>query len=356
MTASLDGQGGQGSCYFDWEGVFAGTIAGQALQGARRHLATLEGKTKAWNKLSSEIECFQHVNNLRIKTLDQLPLAKLQTSIREARRLCQVTIPLEVNLAACAKFGAELIRTERWDEFAVSCRPWSRPEDATFRDTSPHLSALMSSGRHDAEVAFGDSLLDLFFSDSVVQLFSEPVEKSSLRSMPENLATAILMEYSKVSDDALTSLPPRWFHAMDLILLACRGVVAVCSPIPGHLQSCYQDAQVLFAPEQVEPKDLAAVEALKVVNDAVSKLADIRMAAMKNQHWKARIAAYWTTGLTDVDVADEYNAIVKSLQKEDSWKSTTPRKCCPVCFVVMECLAISTTSSPDLHNQIRRST
>lgn len=315
------GGGGFGAAtsYFNWESVFQGTVAGQALQGARRHLATLQGQTKLYNKLEAEINCFQHVATLRIKTLASVSLQKMQHAMQEAGRLCAVPMPIEVNVAVCAKFAEELIKKQQWHEFAVACRPWRTPEDAEYNFVAPHLSALMTSNKYPIGPVLADAMLDTFFSDCMVQLFSEPLERGPPEACsPVMLATAILQEYGKVkaADEVLESISPCLCNAFDLILLAARGILAVSHPAPGYLEADYTDAQLLFAPEQV-PEDTRAATMDPLPESANERLSDIKVAAMRNPHWRARIVAYWSLGLEDRGAADEYHSVLNGLELKE---------------------------------------
>lgn len=63
-NASGHGSARKASSYFDWTGILAGEVQGQALPGARRHLATLVDDSRAHQKLDTEIRCFPYVRRL----------------------------------------------------------------------------------------------------------------------------------------------------------------------------------------------------------------------------------------------------------------------------------------------------
>lgn len=305
--------GGKGGRHFDWARVLSGETTRNAVTGARRTLESLRGQTKAYNKLSQEIECFEHVNVLKLAELPKLPLPKMQQAIRESRRLCGVEFPLQVWQDLCLKFGSDLLSKECWSEFAKSCRPWRLEGKEKFNVTTPHLSALICSKMpcdEDTDKLLAQTMFSLFFSDSVCMLFSLlPLETNSV-GMPVCLAVAILEKYQAVANEALEAVPPKLCAAMDTIFLACRAILAVSSPIPHWHDATYEDAQKVFGPEQLEDS-ASAMSAYGP--DAMGMVEDIRVAAMKNSHWRARVQSSWTSGLADSSVGEEYHEIVKSL-------------------------------------------
>lgn len=173
------------SGYFEWDKVLSGETTGTALSGARRHLATLTGQTKLYNKLSQEIELFEHMKVFKLSTLDTVPLAKMQHTLPELRRLGGAShLPIIVWSTLCIKFGVDLLQKEKFVEFAQSCRPWAFPSEPKFNSASPHLSALVASRLPDMSADTQDELasamLEMYFSDALCKLFAEPVEKDVL--------------------------------------------------------------------------------------------------------------------------------------------------------------------------------
>ena len=145
-----------------------------------------------------------------------------------------------------------------------------------------------------------------FFSNSVCDLFAEPIEKASC-GLPFALCQEILLEYKRAEqdDDMLLKIPELLCTSMDQMLLACKAVVAVSSPVPGHYGSSYHDVVAVFFPEQLTEDDPA--------QENIEQFRDLQTAAMKNTAWKARLHSYLTLGLEDTAVRDEHDLLVESL-------------------------------------------
>lgn len=81
-------KGASSSSYLDFQKAISGVLKKPALNGARRHLATLSGDSRAYNKLEKEMQCFEHCLNLSPDKLLNASVAQIQKDLGEAYRLC----------------------------------------------------------------------------------------------------------------------------------------------------------------------------------------------------------------------------------------------------------------------------
>jgi hypothetical protein len=153
-----------------------------------------------------------------------------------------------------------------------------------------------------------ENIAKAFFGDAICDLFAEPIERSG-ESIPEKIATQILTEYQRATDheDTLLSVSDRLAAGMDGILTASRAIIAVSSPIPGHFKSTYADVLNVFAPELLDTSESAGDE------ETAALYMDLRTAAKKNKHWRARIAAYQTTGLEDKSFVQTHADVLETV-------------------------------------------
>ena len=165
-----------------------------------------------------------------------------------------------------------------------------------------------------------------FFSNEVSDLFGEPVDQRGAGlGLPYQMAEAVLLEYRKLlamaidDDSLLASQPDDLCSAFDMVMTACRAIVAVSSPVPGLYESKAADVQAVFLaaggavdddateelfadfldsdndkdkdsakkPPKTEASDRPGVK--HAMHECFERL---RTAAYKNDHWKARLAAF----------------------------------------------------------------
>ena len=77
----------------------------------------------------------------------------------------------------------------------------------------------------------------LVFSNEVSDLFGEPVDqRGASLGLPYQMAEAVLLEYRKLlamaidDDSLLASQPDDLCSAFDMVMTACRAIIAVSSP------------------------------------------------------------------------------------------------------------------------------
>jgi hypothetical protein len=131
--------------YFQFDEILAGTKNKNILTGARRHLGTLNGNTRAYNAMERELACAEHCFALAPDRLNTLTVLQMQKAITQARTLCGVIMPFHIMLALCSAFSNDLLKKSLYSEFACSLRPWALPGEKKFNEVSPHFSALIAA-------------------------------------------------------------------------------------------------------------------------------------------------------------------------------------------------------------------
>ena len=91
----------------------------------------------------------------------------------------------------------------------------------------------------------------LVFSNEVSDLFGEPVDqRGASLGLPYQMAEAVPVQYRKllaIDDDGLrASQPDDLCSAFDMVMTACRAIIAVSSPVPGLYESTAADVQAVF--------------------------------------------------------------------------------------------------------------
>jgi hypothetical protein len=299
--------------YFNFQSVLAGDKKGAALQGARRHMQTLGGQTKAIDKLEKEITCFLICQRLAPSVINGESLAELQKMVKDARTLCKLEMPLHVQLTLCSKFAEALVKGERWGEFAKAMRVWRMPDDPKFSEASPYYSALITKCDHtlQKQLVFARQILESFFSNSACDLFKEPLDRG-LHSLPCDMAVAFCQEFASAGDEQLMQIPDTLTKCMDIMLTGSRAIVAVSSPVPGLCSSKIDDVRRVLT-----PLDIEAVGEDQEGELPTTGYDDLRTAAMKNPSWKARILSYATLALEDNAIAPLYEEVLSQLSVDN---------------------------------------
>ena len=326
--------------YLNFMGALTGELKRQVLNGAKRTLATLVGDTNEYNRLEREITGFTHCLNLAPEKLRACTFASMVKDMSEARKCIRsLEFPLPVMLKLCEKYAVGIIKRELFAEFGACIRIWHSKRDRKFSESAPHYGALIAQRCNEAETFYqaAISVRDAFFSNEVSDLFSEPIDqKCSGLGLPYQMAEAILSEYKKLlefeDDSLLTSMPEDLCTVFDMVMTACRAIVAVSSPVPGLYGSSSADVQKVFIAENAgndevdeEFLDLFGSDAeqgdqLEGNRQPVKSCMDecferLRTAAYKNAHWKARMTAYPVLGAEDASISNEYHEIVEALQQ-----------------------------------------
>jgi hypothetical protein len=170
---------GDSETYFSLEVVIAGASKGTALSGARRHLGTLTS-LRDRNKLTSEIQCFEHCARLAPDRLPKATVVEIQNDITEARNLCSVVIPLSVLAFLTQKWIDHLIASEKFDLVADAVCPWLGEEGKPFDVKNPTVGALAIQYKGKEDVAIlADCIRNSYFGDASCSLFADPPSQGS---------------------------------------------------------------------------------------------------------------------------------------------------------------------------------
>ena len=105
----------------------------------------------------------------------------------------------------------------------------TNPNGAAAATCEPH-----GLSRLEIEALAPRSLRDSFFSNKVSDLFGEPVDqKGAILGLPYQMAGVVFVEYQKllaIDDGLLASQPDDLCSAFDMVMTACRAIIAVSSP------------------------------------------------------------------------------------------------------------------------------
>lgn len=247
--------------------------------------------------------------------------------------------PLSVCLFLAGKYATALVQKEHWTEFASVVRVWKLPDDEPWNIQTPKFSALLdrlasfaeadgeaggegNSGegmigwtRDAVETEFIAQVHGAFFSNALCDLFAEPLDsmttsavlgtRSTAFGSPYLAAQAVLESYGAASDDVLVTMPDSLCAVMDAILLAARAIVAVSSPVPCEYGSSYEDVTKVFGSGSEKGEVTALIQ---------EGMDDLKTAANKNQHWRARIQSYYTLALNDAAVSKQYRDLTDALK------------------------------------------
>ena len=169
------------------------------------------------------------------------------------RAMRSVELPVTSLLTLCAKYAAGLIKTEMFTECSACIRIWHSKSDRKFYKIAPQYGALIAQRCADSDSIYlaACSLRD-FCSNEVSDWFGEPVDhKGAILGLPYQMAGVVFVEYQKllaIDDGLLASQPDDLCSAFDMVMTACRAIIAVSSPIPGLYDSNAAEVHsVIFA-------------------------------------------------------------------------------------------------------------
>ena len=303
---SVYGDGdGSSKHFFNFQAILEGKKMGQARAGASRKLQTLqaEKKRREADKLEKDIKCFDICEGLAPETALNKTTGQLQAGIKEIRSLCGIEAPLSVHYLVTSKFAGDLIMAEKWEEIAQSLRVFPGPNDRPYNERTPYLSALYVKFGMDAEEnarLAADTISEVFFGDLVLQLFKEPKEKGKDPAIFK-LCCAILKAYDifnlSTEPNALADIHQCALDAMDEVYSAARCVVALISPVPGLHSAQYSDVEALLSDEKTAGLS--------------SNLDAFKTSMNKSTLWKRIVEGYWSLGLEDARVGDQYQEYLK---------------------------------------------
>ncbi len=292
-----------GKFYFDYDALLAGKQDMTKVQGARRHLGTLAGNVKAYQALEEEIDLATACCKLAPKCRASDSVPNIQGNLAKVKGgSFKVTVPVEVYIDLTQKYVEALIQHEEFAEVATAIRIWldAGEEEAGFNEQSPAFSALVPLCESEEDLRLvAEAIESSFFSNSFLELFSEPVDDQDL---PKSLCMAVLQEESRIDnvDEAvIAALPDLLCERVECVHKVARAIIAVSDPVPGLLGSTYAEAADVFGEGETE----ANVRA-------------VRLAALKAPVWRSRIATYWTLGAEDAAIASAHQKLLKELVAE----------------------------------------
>ena len=318
------------SFYLDISKILTGESGKPALNGAKRHLETLAGNTKAYNSLDKEIKCAELCLALAPADRKKLPFATFQKKVGDVRVTMgkAFALPFCIYLDLVSQFATSIIEVENYEEFSEVIRPWVYHDDPRFSETTLRFGTLIKYQAKGEAVQdllrdVAEAIREAFFSNEICNLFHEPLDQGY--GVPYLVADACLSRYAEAceEEDVLVTLDSKFVVVYDMIMCVCRAIIACSCPVPGKHNSCYNDVVKVFFPElltgeevpdEVEEEDPIAKELQATARE---NYLHIRTAAMKNSHWKARLNAYLQLGLEDCQIQQEYNKVAEGFNVQD---------------------------------------